>query len=76
MQMLDNQIIIARYAGDYRQGDFGSRGLAIYFPQNKQLYLSDRYGDMYRDGNRRYPVEFVQLGRWDNFLHTYFERVP
>jgi hypothetical protein len=76
IQLLDPQIIIDRYAGDDRQGDFGSRGLAIYFPQTKGLYLSDRYGYAYREDNKKYPVEFVQVHRWDNFLHAYFERVP
>jgi hypothetical protein len=76
IQMLEKEVIIDWYAGDDGEGDFGSRGLAIYFPENKRLYLSDRFGYAYRDDNKRYPVDFVQLHRWDNFLHAYFERVP
>jgi hypothetical protein len=76
-QMLeDPTFIINWYAGDDRRGQFGSRGLAIYFPESKGDYLADRYGYAYRDDNKKYPVEFVQRHRWDNFLHAYFERVP
>ena len=76
-QMLeDPTFIIDWYAGDDRKGQFGSRGLAIYFPESKADYLADRYAYAYRDDNKKYPVEFVQRHRWDNFLHMYFERVP
>ncbi len=75
-QMLEGGLIIDWYAGDDRKGKFGSRGVAIYFPESKSAYRSDRYGYAYRDDNTKYPVEFVQRHRWDNFLHAYFELVP
>jgi hypothetical protein len=75
MQLLDS-MVIDRYAGPDREGDFGSRGLAIYFPETKSLYESDPYAYAYRDNNQKFPVEFVQRHRWDNFLHAYFKRVP
>jgi hypothetical protein len=64
------------YAGSARQAGFGSHGLAIYFPKNASVYMSDPYGGAYRDENEVYPVEFVREHGWDNFLHAYFARVP
>ena len=76
-QMLEGQsFVLASYASAARQGTFGSRGIAIYFPPSKTFYSLDPYGGAYRDENGNYPVEFVQQHRWDNFLHAYFERVP
>lgn len=80
LQLLDSSVI-HNYAGSARQGDFGSKGLAIYFPQTKTVYQSDSYGSAYRDPKENespieFPVEFVERHSWDNFLHTYFEHVP
>jgi len=70
-------MILNAYAGADRQGSFGSRGIAIYFPETKSVYESDPYGSAYQDVTPvDYPVEFVGQHRWDNFLHAYFERVP
>ena len=69
-------VVVNSYAGAARQGDFGSRGIAIYFPKSKAMYEQDPYGSAYRDENRDYEVEFVSQHKWDNFLHAYFERVP
>jgi hypothetical protein len=78
VRMLDTTpIILNAYAGSERQGSFGSRGIAIYFPETKSVYDSDPYGTAYQDATPvDYPVEFVEQHRWDNFLHAYFERVP
>jgi hypothetical protein len=76
LMLEDTSFVLSYYAGSYREGMFGSRGLAIYFPQTKAAYLSDSYREAYRDENTTYPVEFVQQHRWDNFLHAYFNRVP
>ncbi|HEX8632695.1 MAG TPA: clostripain-related cysteine peptidase [Pyrinomonadaceae bacterium] len=77
LQMLNGtSLIVNNYAGAARQGDFGSRGIAIYFPKSKTLYASDPYGDAYHDDNRDYEVEFVTQHKWDNFLHAFFARVP
>ncbi|HEX8844593.1 MAG TPA: hypothetical protein VF791_08110, partial [Pyrinomonadaceae bacterium] len=72
----DPSVMLNAYAGSEREGTFGSKGIAIYFPETKSAYQSDSYGSAYRDGNLAYPVEFVEQLRWDNFLHAYFERVP
>lgn len=68
-------LVIENYAGTLRQDRFGSRGLAIYFPLNKESYEVDPYGCAYRDENEDYVVLFVKEQLWDNFLHAYFKRV-
>lgn len=68
-------LVIDNYAGKSRQGRFGSRGLAIYFPANKEVYELDPYRCAYRDDNEVYVVLFVKEQLWDNFLHAYFKRV-
>ncbi len=68
--------VVHAYAGDDRQGDFGSAGIAIYFPLRKLLYDSDPDGVGYDEINTVYPVECVQDHRWDNFLHAYFVLNP
>ena len=69
--------ISANYASKLRQGNFGSTGVAIYFPRTGALYKNDRFeGGGYRKDNKIFPVEFVQRFHWADFLHTYFEKVP
>lgn len=71
-----NAAVLRNYAGIYRGDQFGSNGLAIYFPKTKSLYTTDPDRAGYLESNTSFPVEFVQKHRWDNFLHTYFTRVP
>lgn len=68
-------LVIHNYAGRARQGAFGGRGLAIYFPASRVAYWSDKYWEAYTEKNRRYVVQFVSDHLWDNFLRAYFERV-
>lgn len=68
--------VIHKYAGSRRQGDFGSNGLAIYFPISETHYRGDSDGSGYTETNTEYPVEFVEKHRWDNFLHKYLAKVP
>jgi hypothetical protein len=70
------KMVIHNYAGKKRQGNFGSRGLAIYFPHSNKAYQSDPDKDGYQKGNNNYPVEFVQTQTWADFLHAYFAKVP
>jgi hypothetical protein len=63
--------VLAYYAGKDRQGDFGSHGLAIYFPRTKAIFNTDPDGEGYLKANRNYPVAFVQERRWADFLARY-----
>lgn len=68
------QCIQANFA---RIGDkWGSLGIAIYFPLNRQAYLADPDRQGYLETNTYYPVAFVQDHKWDNFLHAYLAKVP
>lgn len=71
--------IIANYSGTERQGSYGSRGLAIYFPARSADHLEDPFAEGgYEKENTFYPVEFVQDKsiHWAEFLHRYWELVP
>ncbi|WP_169314612.1 clostripain-related cysteine peptidase [Thiothrix nivea] len=65
-------LIIDNYASKYLQGDFGSKGIAIYFPETHALFLQDKYSTGYLNGNPEYPVEFVDKFKWDDFLQSYY----
>lgn len=79
-------LILQNYAGKTRKPTyefsyvgqrvgFGSNGLSIYFPESKLLFEADPIRNGYEESNTDYPVEFVQVHRWDNFLQAYFDRV-
>ncbi len=72
---LIEKMIIDWYAGRLRQGKFGSRGLAIYFPENESLFSLDPFHDGYCQRNIYYVVQFVAEQEWDQFLEAYFKRV-
>jgi hypothetical protein len=64
-------LVIDNYASSLRQGEFGSHGLAIYFPGHHLMYHLDPDCDAYRPGNTVYPVEFVARDDWSHFVHSY-----
>jgi hypothetical protein len=70
--------VVQNFAGDQRAGgQFGSHGLAIYFPATGGLYERDPYEqDGYKKDNTFKPVDFVRDHRWADFLHAYFAAVP
>ena len=70
---LIDSMVISNYAGAARQGNFGSRGLAIYFPLNLAQYELDEFKVAYTDLNSFYVVQFVLEHNWDNFLCEYFK---
>jgi len=74
MTLIDS-LVIKNYAGKERGGNFGSSGLAIYFPVNNEVYQLDPYRDAYTDSNDFHVVLFVKEQLWDNFLQAYFRRV-
>jgi hypothetical protein len=64
--------VIENYAGTQRRGEFGSNGLAIYFPIDRPTFKEDPYQkDGYETWNLRYPLEFVQNSHWPQFLKAY-----
>jgi hypothetical protein len=68
---------VDNWASPARQGDWGSTGLAIYFPPNRSAYEADvTRMQGYQKDNRNYPVQFVQDHEWADFLHTWFAKVP
>ena len=69
------RMIIDRYAGSLRQGQYGSRGLAIYFPKNETVFNLDDFHEGYTEQNIFYVVQFVVDHEWDRFLREYFNRV-
>jgi Clostripain family len=71
-----NTAVLANYASVRRQADFGSHGVAIYFPKSKFAFDSDPDHQGYVIGNTHFPVEFVQREGWVKFLHAYLDRVP
>lgn len=64
--------VISNYASKRVQGDFGSNGVAIYFPATMASFDADRPdSDGYRPENQEHPVEFVQTNVWAFLLHDY-----
>ncbi len=72
---LVESVVVRNYAGTARRAEFGSAGLAIYFPANNAMYQKDKYKNAYTDENEFQAVQFVREHLWDNFLHAYFKRV-
>ncbi len=68
--------VLGNYASTSRQGAFGSKGVAIYFPASKFAFESDPDHQGYVPSNTLYPVEFVQREAWASFLQAYFGKVP
>jgi hypothetical protein len=68
--------VIASYASKSRRGDWGSNGIAIYYPASGAAYAGDPDGDGYRADNQEFPVEFVQRESWAEFLRAYWKLVP
>jgi Clostripain family len=69
-----HDLVIDNYASTWRQGDFGSEGVAIYFPKTQVDFDNDADGAAYRPGNTLFPVEFVDKQKWATFLHRYLAK--
>ncbi|MEW6482402.1 MAG: right-handed parallel beta-helix repeat-containing protein, partial [bacterium] len=67
--------IIANYRGKERDDDdgYGSYGLSIYFPKDVNAYNNDPQHYAYEEGNKIYPVDYVDCHRWDNFLRRFYD---
>lgn len=66
----------ANYASTKRQGNYGSNGLAIYYPTSASAYARDPDREGYAANNTEFPVEFVQKEQWAAFLRHYCKLVP
>jgi Clostripain family len=70
------EAVVANYAGSARQAEYGSNGLAIYFPISGADYRDDPFEEGgYRKDNRVWPVEFVERTSWPDFLSAYFAKI-
>jgi len=68
--------VTANYASSKRQGRYGSRGLAIYYPRSATSYAGDPDREGYAANNAHVSVEFVDSQRWAAFLRAYWKLVP
>jgi hypothetical protein len=69
--------VLKNYRGSFRSGNFGSYGMAIYFPVSNTQYKSDVFErGGYKKDNHFFPVEFVEKEKWADFLQAYFKVVP
>lgn len=50
----------------------GSHGVAIYFPPDLATFNADPDHTAYLQANTVYPVDFVKMHVWDEFLQTYY----
>jgi len=74
--ILLNLSITNRYCDELRcesgaNPQYGSNGLAIFFPKSKFEFNRENDSDAYLESNNNHPVEFVQNHRWDNFIAKY-----
>lgn len=67
------------YAGADRKGNYGSYGLAVYFPESGSAYANDLFSDgSYEKSAPAGPdaIAFVHEQTWADFLQAYFKAVP
>lgn len=48
---------------------YGSKGVAIYFPESQRVFLADTYHTGYLKANTDRPVDFVKNETWANLLY-------
>jgi hypothetical protein len=65
--------VLRNYASALSKPKYGSRGLALYFPQNKADFLGDPHSGGYYKGNTQHPVEFVKKEKWADFINTFLQ---
>ena len=66
-----DDIVLDNYASPTRQGEFGSHGLAVYFPAGHLMYHLDPDHDAYRPTNSSHPVQFVDNEQRPVLVHAY-----
>lgn len=69
---IDN-LVIQNYASSRMKGNYGSNGLAIYFPLDKQRFEEDKPDNQGYDPNAHdaHAVEFVEKEKWPLLLQAY-----
>lgn len=65
--------VSANYASSLSRKDFGSNGIAVYFPADRAAFDNDPDSGAYKKDNRAYPVEFVVNQKWADFLAAYLK---
>jgi hypothetical protein len=65
--------VLKNYASAPSKPKYGSRGLALYLPQNKTDFLADPHSGGYYKANTQHPVEFVQREKWADFINAYLQ---
>lgn len=70
--------IIANYASTRSASPpsdlpYGSRGIAIYLPENRSAYLADPFRHDYDKTNRDRPIDFVREQSWSDLIAVLFQ---
>jgi len=76
VRKLITQAVLANYASQRLQKDYGSFGIAIYFPASQRDFDDDSPANLgYQLDNMDHPVEFVHMKKgWAPMLHEYLKR--
>jgi hypothetical protein len=64
--------VLANFASEASKKDYGSNGIAIYFPHTGDEFKEDGNHGGYLDTNKIAQVQFVADHRWDNFLLSFY----
>lgn len=59
LKLLKKSVIANYRASPVVDDGYGGNGLAVYFPADKQTFLSDRFHDGYLPENKLHPLEIV-----------------
>jgi hypothetical protein len=72
---VDKELVIDNYASNRVQGNYGSHGIAFYFPETKQQFDSDSPNNRGYDPtiHDQHSVEFVEKETWPKLLLQYLK---
>jgi clostripain len=69
---LDDMVVNELHSSDQD----GSHGVAIYFPEDTNIYTNDPDYPAYEQTNTVHPVDFVKSHQWNNWLKDYYSNTP
>jgi Clostripain family len=71
--LIDHSLVIENYASSRMIGDYGSTGLAFYFPVDRKRFIEDKPDNIGYDPSihDNHAVEFVEREQWSKFLQAY-----
>lgn len=69
------EAVIANYASKPSEQGWGSKGVAIYFPEDANVYRRDPDGVGYAKANGFKPIKFVQDMLWADLLTAYWSAI-